>query len=131
MNAITVIQFLCPDPEDAEELKEIILEVANEFSGLPFRAEDPEYITNPLGMDEWREHTQTSGLWWANYGEIYKHLGGSGRKLAERFFGFAPKHGILRHAPLLVAHPEMRLQILDVQDPVAQGYLPAPEVNEP
>ena len=131
MNAITVIQFLCADAEDAEELKEIILEVANEFSGLPFRAEDPDYITNPFGMDEWHEHTQTVGLWWANYGAIYKHLGDSGRKLADRFFGFAPKHGILRHAPLLAAQPEMRLQILDVQDPVAQGYLPAPEVNEP
>ena len=129
MSSIKVIQFHCPNPEVAEELKAAILEVANEFSGLPFRAEDPEYITNPFGMDEWREHTQTPGLWWANYGAIYQHLGGSGRKLADRLLGFGPLQGILRHAPLALAYPDMRLEIVDVQDPVAEGYLAAPVVD--
>ena len=126
-----VIQILCPNPQLAEQLKAIVLEVANEMSVLRYRAEDLEYQTRPFGMDQWREHTQTPGLWWANYGEIYKHLGDVGCRLADRFFGFDPMHGILRHAPLLLAQPEMRLQILDVQDPVAQGYLPPPVVNVP
>ena len=131
MNAITVIQFLCPDPLLAEKIKERVLAQANIWSRLQYRSEDPEYGTSPFGMDEWHQHTQRAGLWWANYGAIYEHIGDHGRNIADHMFGDGQGDGILRHAPLALAYPNMRFEIVDVQDPVAQGYLPAPEVNEP
>ena len=125
-----VIQFLCPDTTIANQLKALVLAQANKWSRLQYLAEDPEYITNPFDMDEWREHSQTSGLYWADYGKIYEHLGDHGRDIADQMFGFEPLQGILRHAPLVLLYPEMRLQIVDVQDQVAQGYLLNPEVND-
>jgi hypothetical protein len=35
--------------------------------------------------------------------------------------------GILLHAPLVVAMPEVKLQMVEVPDPVAAGYLPVPK----
>ena len=129
MSSIKVIQFLCPDPLLAEKIKERVLAQANIWSRLQYRAEDPEYGTSPFGMDEWHQHTQTAGLWWANYGAIYEHIGDHGRKIADHMFGDGQRDGILLRAPLVEDDPDMRLQIVDVQDPVAEGYLAAPVVN--
>ena len=123
-----VIQFICSHEETAEELKQRILHQANTWGGFNYlRVDDPDYTTSPWSMDEWHAHLETPGLWWADYGKIYEHLGDRGREVADQMFGTdEPLQGILLHAPLSLDYPDARLQIVEVDDPVADGYLPAP-----
>jgi hypothetical protein len=82
-------------------------------------------------MSVWREHTQTPGLWWVDWDAIYTHLGDDGRAIADQMLGDGPLQGILRLAPLVAAIPNLRLQLVEVADPVAEGYLPEPEPEAP
>jgi hypothetical protein len=129
-----IIQFILLEAQTAEELKQRILHQANTWAGFNYlREDDPDYTTDPFGMDEWHEHLETPGLWWADYGKIYAHLGNRGREVADQMFGTdGPLQGILLHAPLSLDYPDARLQIVEVDDPVAAGYLPAPvDIVEP
>jgi hypothetical protein len=129
-----VIQFILLHAETAEELKQRILHQANTWAGFKYlREDDPDYSTDPFDMDEWHAHLETPGLWWADYGKIYAHLGDRGREVADQMFGTdGPLQGILLHAPLSLDYPDCRLQIVEVDDPVAAGYLPAPvDIVEP
>ena len=121
-----VIQFICPHDPPSTQLRQLMVDQVNEWSRLQYLAHDPEYTTSPWSMDDWRQHLETPGLWWADYGAIYEHLGDSGRKIADQMFGFEHLQGILRYAPLVVELPDVRIQIVEVDDPVAEGYLPAP-----
>jgi hypothetical protein len=129
-----IIQFILLHAETAEELKQRILHQANTWAGFNYlREDDPDYSTDPFDMDEWHEHLETPGLYWAHYGKIYAHLGDRGREVADQMFGTdGPLQGILLHAPLSLDYPDARLQIVEVDDPVAEGYLAAPvDIVEP
>ena len=126
-----VLQFLCPSNPPAEQLKRLMVDQINTWSRLQWLAHDPEYITQPFDLSVWREHTVTAGLWWLDYESIYAQIGDDGRKIADQMFEPGPLTGILLHAPLVVAMPDMRLQLVEVADPVAAGYLPEPESIEP
>ena len=126
---MVIIKFHCLDPETAETLKELILLQANKWSRLQYLASDPEYTTSPFGKDEWHEHTQTPGLWWADYGKIYEHLGEHGREIADQMFGPGLYQGILLDTPLSLDYPDARLEIIEVEDPIADGYLAAPVIE--
>jgi hypothetical protein len=123
-----IIQFILLHAETAEELKQRILHQANTWAGFNYlRVDDPDYTTDEFGMDEWHEHLETPGLYWADYGKIYAHLGDRGRQVADQMFGTDhPLQGILLNAPLSLDYPDSHLQIVEVDDPVAAGYLPAP-----
>lgn len=125
-----IIQFLCPFDPPATRLRQLMVDQVNTWSRLARLSDDPDYGTRPWSMDDWREHQTTPGLWWADYGGIYEHLGDDGQKIADQMFGTGPMQGILRLAPLVQQLPDCRIQIVDVPDPVAAGYLPAP-VGEP
>jgi hypothetical protein len=126
-----ILQFLCPTNPLSELLKAIILKQFNIWSRLQWLADDPEYTSQPFDMSIWREHTATEGLWWLDYDTIYANIGDDGRKIADQMFEPGPLTGILLHAPLVAAIPEMKLQMIEVPDPVAAGYLPEPERIKP
>jgi hypothetical protein len=123
-----ILQFLCPLNPPAEQLKAIMLEQVNTWSRLQRLASDPEYTTQPFDMSIWHEHTATAGLWWMDYDSVYANIGDDGRKIADQMFEPGPLTGILLHAPLVLAMPNMKLQLVDVADPVAAGYLPEPQL---
>jgi len=122
-----ILQFLCPLNPPAVQLKAIMLEQINTWSRLQRLASDPEYTTQPFDMSIWHEHTTTAGLWWIDYDSAYANIGDDGRKIADQMFKPGQLTGILTHAPLVATMPDMKLQLVDVADPVAAGYLPAPE----
>lgn len=111
-----------------------MLEQVNTWSRLQRLASDPEYSTAPFGPEIWREHTITTGLWWLDYDSVYQHIGDDGRKIADQLLGSGPLQGILRLSPLVQALPGTRIEIVDVDDPVAAGYvrvLPDQPTGEP
>jgi hypothetical protein len=103
----------------------------NTWSRLQWLANDPEYITQPFDLSVWREHTVTAGLWWLDYDSTYAQIGDDGRKIATQLLEPGPMTGIVLLAPLVAAMPDLRLQLIEVSDPVAAGYLPEPERIEP
>lgn len=125
-----IIQFRCPSDPPASQLKALMIEQVNTWSRLQRLASDPDYGTDPFGADQWRVHTQDSALHWADWGAIYAHLGDDGRKIADQMLGDGPLRGILRMAPLVASMPDLRIQIVEVDDPVAAGYLPPAEGQE-
>ena len=78
-------------------------------------------------MSIWHEHTTTPGLWWIDYASVYAQIGDDGRKIADQMLEPGQLTGILLRAPLAVAMPEVKLQMVEVPDPVAAGYLPVPK----
>jgi hypothetical protein len=126
-----ILQFLCPQDPPAEQLKALMLAQVNAWSRLQRLANDPEYTTNPFGPEVWHEHTETEGLWWVNWDAIYSNLGDDGRFIADQMLGSQPLQGILKNAPLVNALPSTKIEIVEVADLVAAGYLPEPEILEP
>jgi hypothetical protein len=126
-----VLQFLCPLNPPAEQLKQLMVDQINTWSRLRWLSTDPEYTTAPFDTSIWREHITTEGLWWLDYDSTYAQIGDDGRKIADQMFEPGPLTGILLHAPLVVEMPEMKLQLVEVADPIAAGYLPEPESTEP
>jgi len=120
-----IIQFTCPDNEIATKLKELMTNQVNEWSRLKHLATDPDYVTSPWEVDIWQEHLETPQLWWTNYGAIYDNLGDTGRNIADQMLGFGDWQGIMRLVPLVQQLPDMLVQIVDIEDPVAAGYLPS------
>lgn len=120
-----IIQFSCPIPEVAAGLQAVMLEQVNAWSRLAWLTNDPQYVTQPFGSEQWHQHTTDATLYWADWGSIYDNLGDDGRVVADRFFGDGPMQGLLRVVPLLPAFPDMLLTIVNVEDPVAAGYVAA------
>lgn len=126
-----ILQFQCPYPDLAAALKQRMLDQINTWSRLQRLASDPAYGTDPFGMDQWHTHQTDASIHWADWDAIYANLGDDGRKIADQMLGTGPLQGILRMAPLVQQLPNMRLEMLDVPDPVAAGYLPDPETVTP
>lgn len=126
-----ILQFLCPQDPPASQLKALMVEQINTWSRLQWLADDPQYGTAPFDGSVWREHTTTAGLWWLDYDAVYAHIGDDGRKIADQMLGTGPLQGILRLAPLVAAMPSLKLQLVEVADPVAAGYLPQPASMTP
>ena len=125
-----VLQFLCPLNPPAEQLKQLMVDQINTWSRLQWLADDPEYITQPFDLSVWREHTVTAGLWWLDYDSIYAQIGDDGRKIATQLLEPGPMAGNMLLAPLVETMPDLKLQMIEVADPIAAGYLPEPEGTE-
>jgi hypothetical protein len=123
-----ILQFLCPQDPPAEQLKQLMVDQINLWSRLQWLANDPEYITQPFDLSVWREHTVTAGLWWLDYDSVYANIGDDGRKIATQLLEPGPMGGFLLLAPLVATMPDLKLQMIEVAEPIAAGYLPAPEV---
>ncbi len=119
-----ILQFLCPQDPPAEQLKTIMMEQVNTWSRLSRLSSEAAYVTDPFDMSIWHEHPQTAGLWWLDFDAVYAALGDDGRKIADQFFGDGPLQGILLTVPLVAEIPGTRLGFVDIDDPVADGYLP-------
>lgn len=116
-----IIQFTCPIPETASQLKALMTSIVNDISRLSFLANDPDYVTNPFGVEGWFEHLQTPGLYWTSWDAVYSALGDTGRSIADNMI-----------LPFMVgqefaAFPGIVLEVVGVADPVAGGYTPEPE----
>lgn len=123
-----IIQFTCDVHVVSNELKLMMLQQVNAWSRLQRLSNDENYVTAPFGYETWHTHTTNPNLHWADWDAIYSALGDDGRIIADRFLGEGPFKGLLRMTDLLpVIAPGVRLQIVDVADPFADGYLPAPE----
>ena len=120
-----ILQFYCPQTTLASELKDCITEQANIWSRLSRLSSDPEYVTAAFKVDAWQEHTTKPGLWWVDYDAIHSALGDDGRKIANHLIGSPVIKGVLQKAPFNDASPESVLEMVDVADPVATGYLVA------
>ena len=120
-----IIQFRCPEPP-AAQLRAVMVDQVNTWSRLQRLADDPEYVTAPFTVDDWHVHTTEADLHWTNWDAVYTALGDDGRAIADQLLGEGPMQGILRHAPLVAALPDVRLEIVDVADLVAAGYVAAP-----
>lgn len=115
-----IIQFNCPDPQAANQLKALMTGITNDISRLSYLANDPEYVTEPFSIDGWFEHLQTPGLYWTSWDAVYSALGDTGRSIADNMI-----------LPFMVgqefaAFPGIVLEVVEVADPVAAGYVLAP-----
>jgi hypothetical protein len=118
-----ILQFYCPQDPPATELKECITEQANIWSRLSRLSSDPAYVTAVFSVDTWKEHTTRPGLWWVDYDAIHAALGDDGRKIANHLIGSPVVKGVLQKAPFNDVSPDSVLEMVDVADPVADGYL--------
>lgn len=117
-----IIQFYCPQDPPASELKACITEQANIWSRLSMLTTDPAYVTAAFDVNAWREHTAKPGLWWVDYDAIHSALGDDGRKIANHLIGSDVLKGVLQKAPFSNESTAV-LEIVDVADPVAAGYM--------
>jgi hypothetical protein len=122
-----VLQFLCPQDPPATQLKQLMIDQVNIWSRLQRLSTDPEYTTAAFDASMWHEHTTKPGLWWIDYDSVYAQIGDDGRKIADRMLGAGALQGILRHSPLVQALPGTKLELVDVADIVADGYVHQPE----
>lgn len=122
-----ILQFLCPQDPPASTLKTLMVDQLNTWSRLQRLSSDPDYATTPLDPSVWHEHTTTKGLWWLDYDAVYAVIGDDGRKIADQMLGTGALQGILKLAPLVQALPGTRLEIVNIADPVVDGYLPEPD----
>ena len=123
-----IIQFRCPEPP-AMQLRQVMVDQVNTWSRLQRLTDDPDYVTAPFTVGGWRVHTTDPDLNWTNWDAIYNALGDDGRAIADQLLGEGPMQGILRHAPLVAALPDVRLEIVEIEDLVAAGYVEAPDDN--
>ena len=123
-----IIQFRCPEPP-AMQLRQVMVDQVNTWSRLQRLTDDPDYVTAPFTVDGWRVHTTDPDHHWTNWDAIYSTLGDDGRAIADQLLGEGPMQGILRHAPLVAALPDVRLEIVEIEDLVAAGYVEAPNDN--
>lgn len=121
-----IIQFRCEYDPPVTQLKQIMVDQCNTWSRLQRLANDPDYTTSPFNMDNWRVKLDDPHVHWVDWDAIYDLLGDDGRFIADQMFGTGPLQGVLRLAPLVQAMPDIRLELVDVSDPVAAGYLPEP-----
>ena len=115
-----VLKFTETDETVAEPLRERMLEQVNTWSRLTHLCNEPGYVTQPFSMDIWREHTTTPGLWWLDYDSLYANIGDDGRKIADWFVGQIGEPG------LMAGLADCTLSLVEIDDPVWEGYLPTP-----
>ncbi len=127
-----IIQFSCAIPQVSDALKALMLQQVNAWSRLQHLSTDPAYVTEPFGVGTWHTHTTDPALHWANWDAIYGALGDDGRVIADQFLGDGPFQGFLLATDLLpVTAPGVRLQMVAVDDLVADGYIPPLDPEAP
>jgi hypothetical protein len=118
-----ILQFTCTQNPPVEQLKTLMVEQINAWSRLGWLTSDPAYVTSQFDHTIWREHTTTPGLWWLSFDDVYNALGNDGRAIADQFLGDGPLQGLLLAVPLVPTLPGTQLQLIEVSDLVAAGYL--------
>lgn len=112
------------------ELMEVLLEQVNLWSRLSVNPiHDPGYVTGPFTESDFRYHTVQTDLQWVLWRDdatqtgVYWTLGDAGRQIADRFLGAGRLQGLLRLVPLDFSRPQDKLEIVEVVDLVASGYM--------
>ena len=118
-----ILQFYCSNDPPATELKACITEQANIWSRLTRLALDPDYVTAVFSVDTWQEHTTRPGLWWVDYDSIHAALGDDGRTIANHLIGSEVIKGALQKAPFNNVSPESVLELVEIDDLIAAGYV--------
>lgn len=118
-----ILQFLCPYNPPSDQLKQLMTDQMNTWSRLRWLSTDPDYITAPFTVDIWKEHTTITGLYWFDYDSVYNNIGDDGRSIADQMLGNGALQGILKMAPLVQSLPGTKLELLDVEDMIAEGYI--------
>jgi hypothetical protein len=117
-----ILQFRATDPGDIQAAIGAMLVTVNGWSLLDFRARnDADQVTQPWGPDVFQQHTTEPDLWWANWSQVYPHLGEIGRSLADLNIATSDNPGILIGSPL--GPRRISIELVDVDDLVAAGYV--------
>jgi hypothetical protein len=117
-----ILQFRATDPDDIQAAIGAMLVTVNGWSLLDFRARnDADQVTQPWGPEVFSQHTTEPELWWANWSQVYPHLGEIGRGLADLNIGIPDNLGILIGSPL--GARDITLHLLEVADLVSAGYV--------
>ena len=117
-----ILQFRATDQDDIQAAIGAMLVTVNGWSLLDYRVtHDPEQVTQPWGPEAFQQHTTEPELWWANWSQVYPHLGEIGCELADLNIGTPDNLGILIGSSLSAR--ELTLELVDVDDLVAAGYV--------
>ena len=121
-----LLQFRATDPDDIQAAIGAMLVTVNGWSMLDYRVtHDPEQVTQPWGPEAFQQHAIDPEIWWANWSQVYPHLGEIGRKLADLNIGTPDNLGILIGSPLSAR--ALILELVEVDDLVGAGYVEAPD----
>jgi hypothetical protein len=119
---MNIIQFRATTQDDIAAAVGAMLVTVNGWSLLDFRARnDAEQVTQPWGPEVFSQHIADPEIWWANWSQVYPHLGEIGRGLADLNIGTPDNLGILIGSPL--GARDITLHLLEVADLVAAGYV--------
>ena len=125
-----IIEFECYTPEIAFVLKAIMTFQLNQWSRLSYLVTDEEYQTDMFDESIWKVHTQNENLYWANYDEIFSNLGFSGQQIATQLLEPGVFTGVLLQRQLLPSYaPETVLELKNIEDLVAEGYMVEPDAG--
>jgi hypothetical protein len=117
-----IIQFRATTQDDIAAAVGAMLATVNGWSLLDFRARnDAEQVTQPWGPDVFQQHTTEPELWWANWDQVYPHLGEIGQQMAALNIGTSDNPGILIGSPL--GPRRISIELVYVDDLVAAGYV--------
>jgi hypothetical protein len=130
-----ILQFKASELEAIQDATRNMLLTINGWSLLSWRAENNEgQVTLPFGDDIFHQHTTDPELWWVNWSEIYPHLGQIGQSLADLQIGSLDSPGVLLGSYLgseKITTEKIKLELVEVADLVAAGYLPDDGVVAP
>ena len=115
-----VLRFTETDTARAQALVEEMTAQINTWSRLQHLCDDPDYVTEPFPVSIWKQHTITPGVRWLDYDSIFANLGDAGRNIADCFVGSVASPGYICRIH------NCNLSLVDVADPVWEGYLPTP-----
>jgi hypothetical protein len=123
---MNIIQFRATTQDDIQAAIGAMLVTVNGWSLLDYRARnDADQVTQPWGPDAFRQHTTEPDLWWANWSQVYPHLGEIGQEMAALNIGTSDNPGILIGSPLSAR--ALTLELVEVDDLVGAGYVEAPD----
>ena len=121
-----IIQFSCPDPTVAATLMTDINGIVNEWARLSWLTNDPRYNTALFSTAQWQAMASTPTTYWCDYDAVYNNLGDSGRAVSDMLVGTTAQAGYMTQHPLVPSLAGTQLQLLNVTDLVAAGYMAAP-----
>jgi hypothetical protein len=126
-----ILQFHLTSEEALHAAQRDMLATITAWSLLSWRAaNNPEQVTKAWGSEIFNKHTTDQTLFWVDWGAIYPHLGEIGQALADvQIVGTSEMPGVLIGTPL--GFWQVTLELVEVADLVAAGYLPEPESTEP
>lgn len=121
-----VFQLTSPNLETADILRAVMLDQINTWSRLDRLAEAGN-VTQPFSDAIWKKHP-TEMLHYVDWMAVYNNLGDDGRKIADVMVGSVESPGPLLRTDLAGGS---RLQLVEVADPIAEGYLRRLESDRP